>query len=45
MRKLKAFFSKKNIAGILVTGLAGYLVLSMTSLGAMVTGLINKYRG
>ena len=44
MRNITKFFNKRNMAGILISGLAGFLVLSMTGLGAKVLTLINKYR-
>lgn len=44
MKGLKSFFNKRNMMGILISGLAGFLVLSLTGLGDKVLTLINKYR-
>jgi hypothetical protein len=44
MRKLKQFFNKRNAMGILVSGLAGFLVLSMTGLGDRVLAFVNNLR-
>jgi hypothetical protein len=42
MRKLKQFFNKRNATGILVSGLAGFLVLSMTGLGDRILAYYNQ---
>ena len=39
------FFNKKNIAGILISGLVGFVALSLSGYGEKVLALINKYRG
>jgi len=45
MRKLKAFFNKRNATGILISGFAGFLVLSMTGLGSKILMYVNSLRG
>jgi hypothetical protein len=42
MRNLKTFFNKKNLVGILIAGLAGFLVLAYTGLGEKIISLINS---
>lgn len=45
MRGLKRFFSKRNAVGILISGFAGFLVLSMTGLGSKILMYVNSLRG
>jgi len=42
--KLKTFFTKRNAAGILVSGLAGFLALALLlpNLGNQVLGLVSS---
>jgi hypothetical protein len=42
MRNIKAFFNKKNLVGILIAGLAGFLVLAYTGLGQKLISFINS---
>lgn len=44
MRNLKIFFSKKNLVGILIAGLAGFLLLTYTGLGQRILDKINSMR-
>ena len=42
VRNIKMFFNKKNLVGILIAGLAGFLVLAYTGLGAKILTFINS---
>lgn len=44
MQKLKRFFNKRNATGILVSGLAGFLLLSMTGLGDRILAYVNQLK-
>jgi hypothetical protein len=45
MRKLRAFFNKRNMTGILVSGLAGFLALTYSGLGGKIVSFINSKLG
>jgi hypothetical protein len=36
------FLNKRNLVGILISGLAGFLVLTYTGLGGKILGMINR---
>lgn len=44
MRNIRNFFNKRNMTGILISGLAGFLVLSMTGLGDRVLTFVNNLK-
>ena len=37
-----SFLNKRNLVGILISGLAGFLVLTYTGLGGKILGMINS---
>lgn len=45
MRGLKRFFNKLNAVGILISGFAGFLVLSLSGLGSKILMYVNSLRG
>lgn len=44
MRNIRNFFNKRNMTGILISGLAGFLVLAMTGLGDRILTFVNNLK-
>lgn len=44
MNKIRRFFNKRNATGILISGLAGFLVLTYTGLGATILAYVEQMK-